>query len=335
MHRILASLVAAALLLTAAPVRSDAQSLSNDLISTLVNLLLNTSNTAPPALPQYYQSPAQQQNQIWQPGYWANTQGGYFWVPGTWVTPPQQNMLWTPGYWGSNNGAYQWSPGYWSQNVGYYGDVNYGNGYYGTGYAGGQWRNNTFYYNTAVSNIQPTITRYVYVDREVLVNKFRGNHISYHGGRGGIVGEPTLREMRAGHEHHYQMTRTQQQYIVTSSENHHSFENVNHGKPAFLGVPKPPEQSRHAAPLQYSAPVVHEQQPVRHEQQPARHEQQPVHHEQQPVQQPQQALQHQHQPVQQPQPAVHQHEHQQNPDQKHDQHAKPDAKPTLQPELKY
>ena len=122
--RITSTVIAATLLFTVVPARSSAQNLSSFSLSNLVNLLLNT---APPALPQYYQPAAPQQNMIWQPGYWSYGQGGYFWVPGTWVNPPQQGLYWTPGYWGSNNGGYSWNPGYWAQNVGYYGDVNYGN----------------------------------------------------------------------------------------------------------------------------------------------------------------------------------------------------------------
>ncbi len=99
---------------------------------------------APPALPQYYQPEATQPNMIWQPGYWGFGQGGFFWVPGTWVQAPQVGLLWTPGYWGWNNGQYNWNPGYWGRNVGYYGGINYGYGYYGQGYRGGRWDGNSF-----------------------------------------------------------------------------------------------------------------------------------------------------------------------------------------------
>ncbi len=296
MHRIVASLFVAGLLCVAAPARSDAQSLSSD-VSYLLNFLLNSASTAPPQLPQYYQPQAQQQNQIWQPGYWANGQSGYFWVPGTWVTPPQQNTLWTPGYWSSNNGAYQWNQGYWAQNVGYYGDVNYGNGYYGTGYTGGQWRNNNFYYNTAVSNVQPTIVRYVYVDRTVLVNRYRGNRVSYHGGRGGVVGHPTTYEQRVRTERHYQWTNVQQQHLLVSAQNRNFLSNVNHGKPAVLAAPKP--FNRTYRPEGFA-----------------------------PVHQPRQAVVQHQQPMRQP----HQ---QEKPDQKSDRGGKPNAKPSSRPELTY
>ena len=28
----------------------------------------------------------------------------YYWVPGTWVQPPQPELLWTPAYWGWDDG---------------------------------------------------------------------------------------------------------------------------------------------------------------------------------------------------------------------------------------
>src|SRR5579872_4492377 len=54
---------------------------------------------APPALPDYNQPPCPGSNFIWMPGYWAWGDGGYYWVPGTWVEAPQTGLYWTPGYW--------------------------------------------------------------------------------------------------------------------------------------------------------------------------------------------------------------------------------------------
>ena len=56
----------------------------------------------PPALPVYEQPPCPAEGYIWTPGYWAYDYDGgdYYWVPGTWVEPPQVGFLWTPGYWG-------------------------------------------------------------------------------------------------------------------------------------------------------------------------------------------------------------------------------------------
>jgi hypothetical protein len=146
-------------------------------------------NFAPPALPVFYQPQAPAPNLIWQPGYWAWGQSGYFWVPGQWAAPPQFGMLWTPGYWSWNNYAYYWHPGYWARRVGYYGGVDYGYGYYGRGYVGGAWFGNGFRYNTAITNVDTTVIHNVYVDRTVVVNDVV-NRVSYHGGPGGIVAQP-------------------------------------------------------------------------------------------------------------------------------------------------
>ena len=43
---------------------------------------------APPQLVEYTQPLLTEQNEIWQPGYWAWGPAGYYWVPGTWVEAP-------------------------------------------------------------------------------------------------------------------------------------------------------------------------------------------------------------------------------------------------------
>ena len=261
-YRFIATIVAAGLLFSAAPARSDAQDYAYA-VSVLLGLVLNSG---PPPLPQYYQPDAYQQNMIWQPGYWSYGQGGYFWVPGTWVNPPQPNLYWTPGYWGYNNGGYRWNQGYWGQNVGYYGGVNYGNGYYGNGYNGGRWQNNQFYYNTAVTNVKPHYVRYVYVDRAPLQNQYRGNRISYNGGHGGIVAQPTQAQIAVGREHHYPMTSVQTQHVNVAAQNRNYLATVNHGTPAVTSVAKPlapnnrpagftPVKSTDRVPVQHGAPA--------------------------------------------------------------------------------
>ncbi len=286
LQRFVVCLVAVALLFVAAPGRSSAQSLSFDL-SSLVNLLLYSG---PPQLPQYDQPPAYQQNLIWQPGYWSWGSGGYFWVPGTWVTPPQPNLYWTPGYWGYNNGGYRWNPGYWGQSVGYYGDVNYGNGYYGSGYSGGRWRGNNFQYNTSVTNVNRGDVRYTYADSVPLASRNRGNRVSYNGGRGGISAQPTQQQVAIGRQHHYAMTSAQTQHVVVAAQNRNFLASVNHGRPAIVSVPKPLALNNrpagftavkptdraaastyrrtaapvaHAAPVKQAAPVAHAA-PVKH-----------------------------------------------------------------------
>src|ERR1700721_887138 len=56
---------------------------------------------APPPLPFYEQPPIPAEGYLWVPGYWAwdESQADFYWVPATWVQPPQPDLLWTPGYW--------------------------------------------------------------------------------------------------------------------------------------------------------------------------------------------------------------------------------------------
>lgn len=245
-HRALLAVLAASLLFGTLSARTQAQSLSNLLsLSSLANLgslsgLLNLLvGTAPPSLPSFYQPPAPAQNQIWQPGYWASGPAGYFWVPGTWVTPPQTGLLWTPGYWAANQQAsqYQWIPGYWAQNVGYYGGVNYGNGYNGSGYTGGRWNQNTFYYNTAITNVNRTIVHYVYSNRGSA--PYNGSHVSYNGGRGGINVRPNSTQIAWGHQRHYAMTNAQQEHVRIAAQDRNYLAAVNHGRPQYAGVARP------------------------------------------------------------------------------------------------
>src|ERR1700688_1410074 len=65
----------------------------------------------PPPLPIYAQPICRGPGFLWTPGYWGwNDDGGYYWVPGTWVVAPV-GMLWTPGYWGFAGGLYGWHAG--------------------------------------------------------------------------------------------------------------------------------------------------------------------------------------------------------------------------------
>src|SRR5271155_3531500 len=95
-------------------------------------------NLAPPELPVYDQPPIPAPGYLWTPGYWSWNNEDYYWVPGTWVEPPQPGLLWTPGYWAFNDGVYGFRQGYWGEQVGFYGGVNYGFGYVGVGFAGGR-----------------------------------------------------------------------------------------------------------------------------------------------------------------------------------------------------
>ncbi len=227
----------------AAPVASSAQ--------------IYVSVMAPPMLPQYQQPQLSNQNYIWTPGYWAMGSNGYYWNPGSWQQPPQVGLLWTPGYWGYNQGQnqYNYNQGYWGNQVGYYGGVNYGYGYYGTGYNGGNWQGNMFRYNTAVSMVNPTIIRNVYVDRTVVVTTV--NRTSYNGGRGGLTYQPNAREITVVHQQRYAATPAQRQRVTEASTDRSNLNSVNHGNPgavhaeaATQPAPKQPQHQAAAKPPQ-------------------------------------------------------------------------------------
>jgi hypothetical protein len=194
----------------------------------------------PPPLPVYQQPYAPAPNYMWEPGYWAWGQAGYYWVPGTWVQPPQTGMYWTPGYWGANTGgtAFGWNTGYWGPQVGFYGGVPYGGGYVGTGFYGGQWTPGGFSYNTAYSNVNPSITRNVYINRTV-INRTVINRTSYNGGPHGIAVRPTAAQEALAREHHIAMTQAQINHERAAAANRENLASVNHGKPPVAAVPKP------------------------------------------------------------------------------------------------
>jgi len=194
----------------------------------------------PPALPVYVQPPAPAPNLIWEPGYWAWGSGGYFWVPGAWVAAPSAGLLWTPGYWYWRTGYYSWHPGYWASQVGYYGGINYGFGYFGVGYVGGGWYGNVFRYNTAVTNVNTTIIRNVYVDRTVIVNNdVTVNRVSYNGGPGGVIARPSAAELAVQRGYHVPATAMQVQHQRISASDRTGLSSVNNGRPATGAVAAP------------------------------------------------------------------------------------------------
>ncbi|MGO9717711.1 MAG: hypothetical protein ACLPV2_12120 [Steroidobacteraceae bacterium] len=201
---------------------------------------------APPALPVYEQPVLVEEGGIWAPGYWDYTQGGYFWVPGAWVQPPEVGLLWTPGYWGWGNGGYAWNAGYWGPTVGFYGGIAYGFGYSGQGYTGGHWQGQQFYYNTEVSHVNVTNIHNVY--RQTVVNN-NVNRVSYNGGTGGVRAQPNAAEQAAAHAPHQAATAVQTQ--------HRNAAMTNHGKSEMAATPKPIARAApvHAADL---PPVVHQ-----------------------------------------------------------------------------
>jgi YXWGXW repeat-containing protein len=211
-----------------------------------------TIGQPPPPLPVYDSIPqAPYPNYMWTPGYWSYGPAGYYWVPGTWVQPPQTGLYWTPGYWGYNNGGYGWNNGYWAPQVGFYGGVNYGFGYPGTGFYGGTWQPSGFSYNTAVWPVNRTVIHNTYVNRTV-INKTVINRTSYNGGKGGIQMHPDARQLQVMHERHYEPTSAQRDHARVASRDRNLYASVNKGHPNDVNTDKPFNDKNHpknAAPL--------------------------------------------------------------------------------------
>jgi hypothetical protein len=227
-------------------------------IPATVSAQVYVSFNAPPPLMQYEQPQLSNQNYIWTPGYWAMGSSGYYWVAGSWQQPPQMGLLYTPGYWGYNQGQnqYTFNQGYWGQQVGYYGGVNYGYGYYGNGYNGGNWNGGQFRYNTAISNVNPTVVKNLYIVRTVINRTV--NRTSYNGGNGGIRVSPTAQQQALANQHRYEATAAQRQRVSDAADNHSNLESTIHAKPAqparqAAPVAKPAHQAAPAAKPQHQA----------------------------------------------------------------------------------
>ena len=195
---------------------------------------------APPELPVYEQPVIPGPGYIWTPGYWqwSPDDGDFYWVPGTWVQPPEPEVLWTPGYWSWGGDAYNWNDGYWGPQIGFYGGVNYGYGYTGDGYEGGYWKDRSFFYNRSVNNITNvrTITN---VYNKTVVNNVTINNVSYNGGRGGRTAQPTAAQRTAASARHIPPTATQTQHQHAASTDRALRASVNHGKPPIAATSKP------------------------------------------------------------------------------------------------
>jgi YXWGXW repeat-containing protein len=226
-----AAALAAALLLPAIPLTSPAQ------VYVGFNL-----GVPPPPLPMEYSQPLlTTPGQVWQPGYWAWGPAGYYWVPGTYVTPPSTGMYWTPGYWGYNNGSYDWNNGYWAPQVGYYGGIDYGFGYPGVGYTGGYWNNGAFMYNTAVTNVDRRFVTHVYT-RNVIVHR---NGVRYaFNGPGGVRVRPTARELAVVRERHIAPTTLQVEHARIAGQDRNLYVVNNHGHPQVVAVSHPIRTTR-------------------------------------------------------------------------------------------
>ena len=198
-------------------------------------------NFAPPVLPVYEQPPCPEPGLIWNPGYWAYDEDGYYWVPGTWVPAPFEGALWTPPYWGWDGGLYVFHSGYWGSHVGYYGGVNYGFGYMGVGFVGGMWRGHDFIYNTAVMRVDDRYVRNVYVDRDVVRRYTVENdrHVSFSGGRDGIHHDPLPEERFADRDRHVTETNFQQSHENAARSDRSYYARNNGGHPSNAVVQRP------------------------------------------------------------------------------------------------
>ena len=212
---------------------------------------------APPAIPVYVQPLCPTPGYVWIPGYWAWAPDGYYWVPGYWAAPPFVGALWTPGWWGWSDSAYIWHAGYWGPHVGFYGGINYGFGYFGVGYVGGYWRGDSFYYNTAVNNVNVNVIHNTY-NRTVTVQNTNVTRVSYNGGAGGVTAQPTTQDRIAERDRHREATSMQLQHERSASLDRGQFASVNHGTPSVTATPRANFRSGSAAATGTGAPR-HEQ----------------------------------------------------------------------------
>jgi hypothetical protein len=175
-------------------------------------------NIGPPPLLAYAQPMVPGDGYIWTPGYWgwSPRDRDYYWIPGTWVLAPMPGYLWTPGYWAFEGGGYLWHLGYWGTHVGFYGGINYGYGYGGSGYDGGRWNGRVFSYNRAYNNVNPTVVRSVYSTRAANYHVNNVAHVSYSGGRGGVVARPTAAQIQAQRAPHTEPTPIQMEHERTA-----------------------------------------------------------------------------------------------------------------------
>jgi hypothetical protein len=189
---------------------------------------------APPELLTYDQPICPGDGYIWTPGYWA-WDGEYYWVPGTWVLPPDPGLLWTPGYWAFGPGGFFFTDGYWGPTVGFYGGVNYGFGYFGHGYEGGRWEGNRFFYNTAVNRVDVNTFHNVYNTR---VNE-AGSRVSFNGGNGGINARASAEEEAAARGRRSGPVAVQTQHAWTAHNNPQQRVSGDRALPAIAATARP------------------------------------------------------------------------------------------------
>ena len=200
----------------------------------------------PPALPVYDQPICPGDGYLWTPGYWAydDSIADYYWVPGTWVLPPEEGFLWTPGYWGWNNGGYFFNEGYWGMNVGFYGGINYGYGYFGDGYGGGRWDHGHFFYNRSVNNVDIAVNRNVY--NENVEHGNNSNRVSFNGGAGGVVARASAQQESAAGQRHLPAVAAQTEHMQAARANPAQRAASNRGNPPVAATPTPGNMNQRA-----------------------------------------------------------------------------------------
>jgi hypothetical protein len=114
--------------------------------------------------------------------------------------------------------------------------VNYGFGYMGIGFVGGFWSGTVFRYNTAVTNVNRTVIRNVYVDRNI-VNRtiITNNRVSFNGPRG-VMARPMPQEQMAMRERHFQPTPTQFAHQQSAGQDRAQLASFNHGRPPVVAM---------------------------------------------------------------------------------------------------
>jgi hypothetical protein len=195
----------------------------------------------PPDLPVYEQPECPGDQYLWTPGYWAWSNGDYYWVPGTWVEAPEVGYLWTPGYWGWGGTVFVFHEGYWGPRVGFYGGINYGYGYTGQGFQGGRWDNGHYFHNQSVTNVNVTNVHNVYnttiINNTTVVNN-TVTRVSYNGGNGGVEARPTADEQSAAQERHIPPVAAQAAHVQAARSNPQLRASANQGKPPIAATPK-------------------------------------------------------------------------------------------------
>ena len=195
------------------------------------------------ALPIYEQPVCPGDGYLWTPGYWAydDSVSDYYWVPGTWVQPPEEGFLWTPGYWGWRDGGFFFNEGYWGPQVGFYGGINYGFGYSGEGYEGGRWDNGYFFYNRSLNNLDVARNHNVY---DAKISNHNESRVSFNGGTGGIEARATAEQEATANQRHVEPIAAQTLHAQTARATPELRASANHGKPPIAATSKPGEFSK-------------------------------------------------------------------------------------------